>query len=63
MIAAVLDCFVPGATIYLPGATGEVTALAGALAADPGRMAGLHVLSCPLPGMNSFDYAALARNR
>ena len=60
MIERALDLFTPGATVYLPGATGEVTALASALAADPGRMAGIHVVSCLLPGMNRFDYAALA---
>lgn len=57
---SVLDRFRPGATIHLPGATGEVLSLAEALAADPDRMSGVHVVSCLLPGMNRFDYAALA---
>lgn len=57
-----LDQFRPGRTIYLPGATGEILALADALAADPGRMDGVRIISCPLPGMNSFDYAALHKN-
>jgi acyl-CoA hydrolase len=55
-----LDIFRPGATIYLPGATGEIVALAEALAAEPDRMRGVTVVSCVLPGINSFDYAALA---
>ena len=60
MIGHVLDAFRPGATIYLPGATGEILALADALATDPQRMAGVHLVSCLLPGMNGTDYAALA---
>jgi acyl-CoA hydrolase len=60
MIDRVLDVFRPGATIHLPGATGEVLALADALAADPQRMTGVHVISCLLPGMNGMDYAGLA---
>jgi acyl-CoA hydrolase len=56
---ALLDLFRPGRTIYLPGASGEALALADALAADPGRMKGVHVVSCLLPGFNAFDYAAL----
>lgn len=59
MIAALLDEFRPGRIIYLPGATGEIVALADALTNDPGRMAGVRVVSCLLPGMNEFDYAAL----
>ncbi|WP_156840669.1 acetyl-CoA hydrolase/transferase family protein [Novosphingobium aquimarinum] len=59
MIAELLDEFRPGKTIYLPGATGEIVALAKALADDPERMAGVRMVSCLLPGMNAFDYAAL----
>lgn len=58
-LSALLDQFRPGRTIYLPGTTGEILALADALAEDPERMAGVHVIGCPLPGMNSFDYAGL----
>ncbi|WP_070153665.1 acetyl-CoA hydrolase/transferase family protein [Sphingobium phenoxybenzoativorans] len=57
---ALLDMFRPGETIYLPGATGEVVALAEALSADPERLRGVHLLSCLLPGMNRFDYSAMA---
>jgi acyl-CoA hydrolase len=60
MIDKVLDEFRPGRRIYIPGATGEMLALAAALTADPGRMRGVHVLSCLLPGINQTDYAVLA---
>ncbi|WP_157218910.1 acetyl-CoA hydrolase/transferase C-terminal domain-containing protein [Flavisphingomonas formosensis] len=60
MTDALLAEFTPGKTIYLPGATGEIVALTERLAADPGRMAGVHIVGCPLPGINGFDYAALA---
>ena len=60
MIARLLDLFTSGATVFLPGATAEVTALAQALANDPGRMVGVDLVSCVLPGINRFDYAALA---
>ncbi|MCC0057623.1 MAG: acetyl-CoA hydrolase [Rhodobiaceae bacterium] len=58
----VLDQFRPGRRIYLPGSTGEIHALVEALAADPERMDGVNVISCLLPGMNSFDYAGLHKN-
>ncbi|CAN5280351.1 acetyl-CoA hydrolase/transferase C-terminal domain-containing protein [soil metagenome] len=52
--------FQPGRTIYVPGATGESLALAAALRDDPGRAAGVHFLSCLVPGMNeAVDYAGL----
>lgn len=54
-----LDLFRPGQHIYLPGATGEILAIAQALAADPPRLAGVELTSCLLPGFNAFDYAAL----
>ncbi|MBO9376711.1 acetyl-CoA hydrolase [Sphingomonas histidinilytica] len=59
-IADLLDRFRPGASVYLPGATGESLALAQALAADPDRLRGVEVTSCLLPGMNGVDYAGLA---
>jgi len=53
--------FQPGRTIYLPGATGESLALASALGGDPERAAGVHLLSCLVPGMNeALDYGGLA---
>jgi acyl-CoA hydrolase len=54
-----LNQFRPGRTIYLPGTTGEITALAQALTADPERIRGVNIASCPLPGMNAVDYAGL----
>lgn len=54
-----LDLFRPGRTIYLPGASGEILALNDRLSAEPERMAGVQIVSCLLPGFNSFDYAAL----
>lgn len=57
---ALLDLFRPGQTIYVPGASSESLALTAALAREPKRMARVHVVSCLLPGFNSFDYAALA---
>lgn len=58
-IQKILSQFLPGRTIYLPGATGEIAALTDALAADPERMRGVNIVSCLLPGMNGTDYAAL----
>jgi acyl-CoA hydrolase len=54
-----LDEFRPGRLIYLPGATGEPLALRELLKADPERCAGVGLISCFVPGMNDFDYAAL----
>jgi acyl-CoA hydrolase len=55
----VLEAFKPGRRIYIPGASGESTALAEALAADPARLRGVNLVSCLLPGINNTDYAAL----
>lgn len=53
--------FRPGRRIYLPGATGESLALASALRDEPERAAGVHLVSCLVPGMNeALDYAGLA---
>jgi acyl-CoA hydrolase len=57
--AAVLDEFQPGRVIYLPGASGELRGLQSLLANDPGRLQDVTLVSCLLPGMNAFDYAAL----
>ena len=59
MIKDILDEFKAGITLYIPGATGEIIALTHALAASPNHMENVHIVSCFLPGMNSFDYAAL----
>jgi acyl-CoA hydrolase len=54
---ALLDLFRADRTVYLPA--GESLALAAALAADPERLRGVHLVSCLLPGVNYFDYVAL----
>jgi acyl-CoA hydrolase len=60
-IEALWQEFQPGRMIYVPGATGESLALAAALQAEPERAAGVHFLSCLVPGMNeAVDYAGLA---
>jgi acyl-CoA hydrolase len=53
---AALAEFRPGRTIYVPGATGEPLCLTRALAQDVSRMAGVHAVSCLLPGMNEADF-------
>lgn len=58
-LARLLDMFRPGRTVYLPGATGEIPALADALAGEPDRMRGVTIVSCLLPGINRFDYPGL----
>jgi len=58
-LAPLLANIRPGANVYVPGATGEPTLLRLALAADPGRAGNVHFMSCLVPGMNDFDYAAL----
>jgi acyl-CoA hydrolase len=55
----VLDEFRPGRVIYLPGASGELRWLQALLASEPGRLREVTLVSCLLPGMNAFDYAAL----
>ena len=60
MMDLALDLLRPGRTIYLPGASGESAVLADALASDPGRLDGVHVVSCPFPGINQHDYAGLS---
>ena len=57
MMEAALDLLRPGATVYLPSASGESESFADALSNDPGRLDGVHVVSCPFPGINTRDYA------
>lgn len=49
----------PGHRVFLPGTTGEMSALADLLQAEPDRAAGVHFIGCFVPGMNEFDYAGL----
>jgi hypothetical protein len=59
MSRSLLELFQPGRRVYLPGASGESLALAQALAEEPDRLRGVELVSCLVPGMNTFDYAAL----
>jgi acyl-CoA hydrolase len=58
-LGELLDHFQPGRKIYIPGAAGELGFLRDALAREPDRLRGVHLLSCLLPGINAFDYAGL----
>lgn len=62
-VTALIDEFRPGASVYLPGASGEILALAEALANVPERADSVHFTSCLVPGINeSLDYAGLTEN-
>ena len=56
----VLVEFRPGLRVYLQGAIGEPLVLRDILAGAPDRLAGVRLTACLLPGMNEFDYGALA---
>lgn len=57
---ALLDELKPGLSVYLPGASGEILALAEALKLAPDRAKGVHFTSCLVPGINErLDYAGL----
>ncbi len=59
-LVALLDELRPGTSVYLPGASGEILALAQALAREPDRAHGVHFTSCLVPGINEkLDYAGL----
>lgn len=59
-LTALLDELRPGASVYLPGASGEILALAGALAREPDRARDVHFTSCLVRGINErLDYAGL----
>jgi acyl-CoA hydrolase len=55
----VLAEFRPGMRVYIQGAGGEPLALGPILASSPQALDGVTLVSCLLPGINSFDYAAL----
>ena len=48
----------PGMTVFVQAAVGEPLALVQALAAAPEASAGVHYLSCLVPGVNRADYAS-----
>jgi len=59
-VAALLDELRPGMSVYLPGASGEILALAEALASEPDPARDVHFTSCLVPGINeALDYAGL----
>lgn len=58
-VARVLAEFRPGLTVYLQGGGGEPLALQSILKASPDALDRVSITSCLLPGINSFDYAAL----
>ncbi|MDZ4760955.1 MAG: acetyl-CoA hydrolase/transferase C-terminal domain-containing protein [Alphaproteobacteria bacterium] len=57
--ADALDMLKPGMSVFVQGATGEPQGFIEALKADPDRASGVHVWSCLVPGINSFDYGSL----
>jgi acyl-CoA hydrolase len=62
-VSALLDELRPGISVYLPGASGEILALADALSREPHRAEGVLFTSCLVPGINeSLDYAGLTPN-
>ncbi len=62
-VAALLDELQPGMSVYLPGASGEILALAQALTRKPDRAEGIHFTSCLVPGINeTLDYAGLTES-
>jgi acyl-CoA hydrolase len=54
-----LDEFSPGRCAYIPGANGELHLLQALFAEAPEVLSGVTLVSCLLPGLNRFDYAAL----
>lgn len=54
-----LDDIRPGMRVYIPGASGEPSALLAAWAADRARTAGLDIFTSMVPGINRFDPASL----
>ena len=56
---ALLDLIKPGMTIYVPGSSGEPTALLRQLACAPEVCAGVHFITSFVPGINDFDLSTL----
>ncbi len=54
-----LDALQPGLNVYVSGTVAEPLALRELLTRDPGRTRSVHFVSCLVPGMSDFDYAAL----
>lgn len=49
----------PGMTVFVQGASGEPSDLIQALLAAPDACAGVHFISCQIPGLNRIDFAGL----
>ena len=56
----VLDRFQPGMTVFVPGMSGESTALYQALQARPASASGVRFVGVLFPGINRSDYLGLA---
>jgi acyl-CoA hydrolase len=56
----ILDGLGPGLTVYVPGASGESLGLCAGLQRQPDRAAGVQLVSCLVPGINTFDYASVS---
>ena len=54
-----LELMAPGKTVFVPGSSGEPTALLQALAAHPDRCDGVHFIASFVPGINTFDLDSL----
>jgi acyl-CoA hydrolase len=54
-----LDQLRPGHCVYIPGSSGELRCLQQWFSQRPASLSGVTLVSCLLPGINGFDYAAL----
>lgn len=54
-IDAILDAIRPGDRVFIPGSSGEPTALLEAWREDPDRTNGLDIVTSLVPGINSLD--------
>jgi len=59
-IERALGEFHPRSEVYLQGGVGEPLALRNLLKSRPAALEGVRLISCLLPQMNEFDYAALS---
>ena len=54
-----LEELYPGAVVYIPGGPAELALLQRLVTRHPDCLDGVTLVSCLLPGMNTFDYASL----
>jgi acyl-CoA hydrolase len=57
--AELLDELQPGRSVYIQGASGELRFLQALFSSASEKLAHVTLVSCLLPGINSFDYTAL----